>query len=108
MPIAASSTNLDIGPREVRMASYPAIQYEAKPNPFKGVLPLVGLNPTTPFKLAGILIDPPISVPNPNGEQRVAKRTASPPDDPPEYLDLSQAFFVLPKILLVQSVAMFN
>ena len=42
-----------------------------------------GLNPYTPQKAAGILTDPPESVPTPKAQTLEATRAASPPEEPP-------------------------
>jgi aspartyl-tRNA(Asn)/glutamyl-tRNA(Gln) amidotransferase subunit A len=45
--------------------------------------PLVGLNPVTPQKWAGSLIDPPVSDPSAAGTRRAATAVAEPDDEPP-------------------------
>ena len=47
------------------------------------ILPAVGLNPQIPHMLAGILMQPPMSVPIPNTDPPAAISAPSPPDDPP-------------------------
>ena len=61
---------------------------------------LQALKPNTPQKFAGVRTDPPMSVPNPQGEHLAAIRAASPPDEPPADLFLSGniGLIVLPKI----------
>jgi hypothetical protein len=43
-----------------------------------------GFKPTTPHRLAGMRIDPPVSVPTDAHAIPVATETADPPDDPPD------------------------
>ncbi len=47
------------------------------------ISPVVGLSPTSPQKAAGILIEPPPSVPVASGVIPVMSATALPPEDPP-------------------------
>ncbi len=56
----------------------------------------MGLNPEIPQKMAGVLIDPPISDPIPNGEQPDAISEPSPPDEPPLALYRSHGLRVRP------------
>lgn len=52
----------------------------------------VVFNEWIPQKAAGILPDPPISLPIPNTEHLEAIIPASPPDEPPGVLSKSQGF----------------
>ena len=61
-----------------------------------------------PQKLAGILTDPPMSVPIPTGEQLAATRAASPPEEPPADLSRLWGLRVQPKKLLIVSGIMSN
>ena len=45
--------------------------------------PMVGLNPTTPQRDAGTLIEPPVSLPTAQSHMPAATAAADPPDDPP-------------------------
>ena len=60
------------------------------------ILPQVVFKPTTPQRLAGILIDPPISEPVSKPVIPDANAAAEPPDDPPGLLVKSQGLFVVP------------
>src|SRR5262249_62142180 len=51
--------------------------------PYGDTRPYVGLSPTTPLRLAGCLIEPPVSDPSAAMAMPVATATADPPDDPP-------------------------
>src|SRR5689334_14167472 len=51
--------------------------------PAVDTLPTVGLNPTTPHKADGILIDPPVSDPIATGTSPAATATADPLLEPP-------------------------
>ena len=55
------------------------------------------MNPTTPDKLAGCLIDPPVSVPVATSERPAAIAAAEPLEDPPGTYFLFQGFKVAPK-----------
>src|SRR5215472_7069806 len=44
--------------------------------------PCVGFRPTIPFAVDGPRIDPPVSVPRPNGAYAAATATPVPPDEP--------------------------
>ena len=59
-------------------------------------MPYVGFTPTTPLKLAGWRIEPPVSVPSANGTIPNATATAEPPLLPPATLAGSTAFNVGP------------
>ena len=54
------------------------------------------MKPTNPQAEAGILIEPPISVPVPIGVQPKAKETPVPPEEPPGENFLFHGFFVIP------------
>ena len=64
--------------------------------------PGVGLKQTHPQNAAGVLTDPPKSVPKDTGDKPKATAAADPPLDPPEDKVLSQGFKVGPKILFSQ------
>jgi hypothetical protein len=57
---------------------------------------MVGLYPITPLQEAGILIEPPVSVPNDIGSVPVPTLPALPPLDPPAVLSLSKALLAEP------------
>ena len=61
--------------------------------PYRLFLPLVGLNPTSPQRLAGVRTDPPVSVPRLAGTIPAATATADPELDPPGTLLSAQGFF---------------
>src|SRR5207249_1092322 len=61
-----------------------------------GTRPKVCLKPATPQHAAGMRLDPPPSVPMPNGTRPAATAAAAPPDDPPGVRDRSQGFAVRP------------
>jgi hypothetical protein len=63
-----------------------------------------GLKPATPQNEAGILIEPPISFPIPTGEHKVLTNPASPPLDPPAFLELSYGLRAYPQIKLLDSI----
>ena len=88
--IAASSTSFVIGPiwsnDEANATS-----------PYLETSPYVGFNPTTPQKLDGCLIDPPVSLPNAHGTMFAATAAALPPDDPPGTLFKFHGFAVFLK-----------
>ena len=67
--IAASCTSFVIGP------IWSSDDANAT-NPYLDTNPYVGFNPTTPQKLAGSLIEPPVSLPNAHGTIDVYKRQA--------------------------------
>ena len=48
-----------------------------------GIRPRVGFKPMTPHQLAGILIEPPPSLPAAIGTQPAATAAPAPPDEPP-------------------------
>ncbi len=64
--------------------------------PNRLVMPYVGFTPTTPLKLAGWRIDPPVSVPSAKGTIPRATATADPPLLPPATRVSSIAFLVGP------------
>ncbi len=66
------------------------------------------MNPQSPLKQAGILIEPPRSAPIPIGEHLEATRAPSPPLEPPGVLLTSHGFLDLPKILLLASQVIAN
>ena len=88
------------GPTQPRRCSCPPI---APTNPSAGFLNVVGLKPYTPQNAAGTRTDPPMSVPTPRREDRVAMEAPSPPDDPPGDKRRFKGFKVVPVMLLVQS-----
>ena len=57
-----------------------------------GILPVVGFIPKLPHKEAGILIEPPPSLPCEKGVIPAATDAEAPPLDPPEILVISQGF----------------
>src|SRR5271168_100422 len=64
--------------------------------PYLETLPYVGLSPTTPQKLEGCLIDPPVSDPKEAKAPRMATAAAEPPEEPPATRSVSYGFFVTP------------
>jgi hypothetical protein len=68
-------------------------------NPYNDTLSEVGLKALTPQNAAGTLMLPPISVPIDNGAHLDAISPASPPDEPPVDLVLSNGFYAHPQIL---------
>src|ERR671937_1073607 len=62
----------------------------------RGTLPKVGLNPTIPTNAAGILIEPPPSVPTARVAMPSATATALPPLDPPAVRVASHGLVVMP------------
>ena len=85
--IAASCTSFVIGP------IWSSDDANAT-NPYLETNPYVGFNPTTPQKLAGSLIEPPVSLPNAHGTMLLATAAALPPDDPPGTLFRFHGFLV--------------
>ena len=66
--------------------------------------PEVGFIPTTPQKLAGWRIDPPVSVPKAPKHRLADTAAADPPEEPPETRscpDGDLGLIVFPKILVV-------
>ena len=57
-----------------------------------GTSPKVGLNPVTPQHAAGILIDPPLSLPSAASTRPAASAAADPPLDPPAILSAASGF----------------
>jgi hypothetical protein len=53
------------------------------------MLPSAGLKPTTPQNDAGILMEPPVSVPTAQSHMPAATATADPPDEPPATRSMS-------------------
>ncbi len=51
--------------------------------PYLETLPYVGLKPEMPQKLAGSLIEPPVSDPRATADSSAATEAAEPPDEPP-------------------------
>ena len=62
--------------------------------------PMVGRNPTTPQKLAGVRREPPKSEPVASQAIPVAKATADPPDEPPAEHAVPHGFRVIPNTSL--------
>ncbi|SKF29566.1 Uncharacterised protein [Mycobacteroides abscessus subsp. massiliense] len=62
-----------------------------------GMRPWVGLNPTTPQKLAGIRTLPPPSVPMDIGAMPAATAAALPPEEPPAVRLGSAGLWVIPR-----------
>src|SRR5437762_11390853 len=56
--------------------------------------PYRGLRPTTPDRVAGCRIDPPVSVPSPPNASSAATAAADPPLEPPGTRDKSHGFRV--------------
>ena len=93
------STHLVIGPAVDLITICPALSCSLGITmPLELSLPGVGLNPTIPVKCAGRRIEPPISLPNPNGVQPLATKAASPPLLPPGVRDMFHGLFVQPQI----------
>src|SRR5580700_8521670 len=90
---ARSTTVRAIGPTTPNCANGPA---DAGECPVEGTRPGVGFNPQIPEKCAGILIEPPPSLPTPPAEHPAAIAAASPPLDPPGVRSTSQGLFVRP------------
>ena len=65
-------------------------------SPYLETVPYVGLNPTTPQKDAGCLIEPPVSLPNEATAEPADTTAAEPPEDPPGTLEESHGFLVGP------------
>lgn len=76
-----SLAELANGPATEAIPGEPALPELVK-SPF-GILFDVGLNPNVPQHNAGMRTDPPMSVPTPSGEPRMAIRAPSPPLLPP-------------------------
>src|SRR5579864_359607 len=74
--IAASSTVRANGPTWSRLDANAS-------TPYRDTRPYVGFTPTTPHKLAGWRIEPPVSVPIPRGANPAATAAALPPLEPP-------------------------
>lgn len=70
---------------------------------FHGTRPVVGHSPYKPWRLAGMRIEPPISVPIPSMLPPEATKAASPPEDPPEIRLTLRAFTLCPKTWLYES-----
>lgn len=68
-----------------------------------GCLPDDGDSPYNPHKLAGIRIEPPISVPMPRMLPLAQTRLASPPELPPEMSALLSGWTHCPKTWLYES-----
>ena len=91
-----SATVLARGPRTLMSASVsPPPTWSRYPR--DGTMPNVGLCPQIPVTWAGILIDPPMSVPISNAENPQATDTAGPPEEPPGERDSSHGLRVTPK-----------
>src|SRR5690606_1289698 len=73
---AASATKRDIGPWVSRYGQVGNV-------PVRGTTPNVGLKPTTPVNCAGILLEPPSSVPRPANTTAQAAPTEDPALEPP-------------------------
>src|SRR6266516_7340521 len=68
------------------LVTAPSMVPPAQASPTSGpwlTRPLVGLSPTRPHSLAGILIDPPPSLACATGTIPLATAAADPPDEPP-------------------------
>ena len=66
-------------------------------NPYLETNPYVGFNPTTPQKLDGCLIEPPVSDPRAQGTIPAATAAAEPPEEPPGTLFKFHGFLVFLK-----------
>ena len=66
-------------------------------NPYLLTRPYVGFSPTSEQKLAGHLMEPPVSEPRATEAMPAETAAALPPDDPPGTLPASQGFKVSPK-----------
>ena len=66
-------------------------------SPYLETSPYVGFSPTTPQKLAGCLIEPPVSEPSAHGTRFAATAAADPPEEPPGTLFKFQGFLVFLK-----------
>src|SRR5699024_11216558 len=69
--------------------------------PYLLITPYVGRRPVIPHKAAGIRTEPPVSVPIAASAQFAVTAAAEPPLDPPAIRELSQGFFVAPKVGLI-------
>jgi hypothetical protein len=73
-----------------------------------GMRPKLGFRPTTPHHAAGILTDPPMSVPSASGTQPEATAAAEPPEEPPGDRDGSHGLRVTPQSGLSVKLAYAN
>src|SRR5258708_34360473 len=87
---AASSTVLAMGPTWSRLEAM-AI------TPERETAPYVGESPTTPQKLVGWRLEPPMSDPKAPKATCEATAAAHPPEEPPAPLGVSWRFFGPPK-----------
>src|SRR5215470_5830321 len=62
--------------------------------------PLVGLNPVTPQKCAGNLMEPPVSEPSAACTSRAATAAPEPDDEPPVMRLVSHGLWALPRYVL--------
>src|SRR3954465_5015060 len=90
---ARSSTLRAIGPLTPRLRSIAAAGVCA-------TRPILGLNPTTPQKLAGLRNEPPMSEPCASQAMPVASDTAAPPEEPAAERDVSRGLSVAPNTSL--------
>src|SRR5215472_8355003 len=84
------------------LVSEPSIVPPAHPSATWGpwlTLPRVGLRPTRPHSLAGILIDPPPSLACATGTMPAATAAADPPDEPPAEWPGFHGFLVAGKLI---------
>ena len=96
------STDLPIGPGVEGITSpSPCLSFgRGAIHPRLLILPVVGLKPDRPQNAAGILTEPPTSVPTPRGTHPVLTKAASPPLLPPGVRLRSQGLRVKPQTLL--------
>ena len=87
---AASDTVRAIGPSWF-IVSQPCTAWGQE-----GTRPNWGFRPATPQRAAGILIEPPPSLPTASGDSPAASPAAAPPLEPPTVFFLSQGFQVGP------------
>ena len=89
---AESSTVLVIGPICSMLFAYEI-------RPYLLTRPYVGFSPTTEQKLAGFLIEPPVSDPNDAMHSLAETDTALPPDEPPGTKSVFHGFLLGPYAL---------
>lgn len=97
-----SLTECPSGPKTAGTPVFMPVQLLAA-YPSMGKIPNDGLNPYRPQAAAGILMDPPTSVPIPRALPRKANKLPSPPLLPPGVKCETTGFLVLPNRLLCAS-----
>ena len=101
-----SAKFLAIGPTLASKPTLPVAGNCPVSCPPLGILPRLGLKPTTPLHIAGILMLPPRSVPTPITHPLMATRTPSPPELPPAVQsDRFHGLSTRPKTLFILSKA---